>query len=76
MTGSGLARLREDAAEGGWKVGVVVMPGYGPRVVWGAVGLAPMAVATQVPHHRHDDVARCERQERAAEVCKELVHVE
>ena len=38
-----------DAPEGGWTAGVVVVPGYGPRVMRGAVGLIPMAVARAAP---------------------------
>ena len=39
-----------DAPEGGWTVGVAVMPRYGRRVMWVAVGLIPIAVARAAPH--------------------------
>ena len=39
-----------DTLEGRWTVGVVVMPGYGPRVMWDAVGLVPVAIITQAPN--------------------------
>ena len=31
-------------------MGTTVMPGYGPSVMWGAVGLVPMTVITRAPN--------------------------